>query len=32
MDTFDDIVFACGSGGIADGVGLGNYLKSRKLG
>ena len=32
MERFDDIVFACGSGGTADGLALANYLTSHKLG
>ncbi|KAK2166068.1 hypothetical protein NP493_1335g00002 [Ridgeia piscesae] len=30
-EQFDDIVFACGSGGTADGLALGNYLTKSKL-
>ena len=31
LEQFDDLVFACGSGGTADGLALGNYLTGGKL-
>ncbi|XP_070172824.1 uncharacterized protein [Littorina saxatilis] len=31
LDNFDDLVFACGSGGTATGLALGNYLTNGKL-
>lgn len=31
LDNFDDIVFACGSGGTASGLSIGNYLTGSKL-
>ncbi|XP_064615088.1 uncharacterized protein LOC135479223 [Liolophura sinensis] len=31
LEQFDDIVFACGSGGTAEGLALGNYLTGSKV-
>ncbi|XP_025079618.1 LOW QUALITY PROTEIN: bifunctional D-cysteine desulfhydrase/1-aminocyclopropane-1-carboxylate deaminase, mitochondrial-like [Pomacea canaliculata] len=31
MEDFDDVVFACGSGGTASGLSIGNYLSGSNL-
>lgn len=31
LEEFDDVVFACGSGGTASGLAIGNYLTGSKL-
>ncbi|KAK7484755.1 hypothetical protein BaRGS_00024040 [Batillaria attramentaria] len=31
LESFDDVVFACGSGGTASGLSIGNYLTGSKL-
>lgn len=31
MENFDDMVFACGSGGTASGLSVSNYLLGSKL-
>jgi len=31
LENFDDIVFACGSGGTATGLAVGNFLTGSKL-
>ena len=31
VENFDDIVFACGSSGTAEGLSIGNYLSGSKL-